>query len=131
MATSRKRCRSTSESTSGSCFSSEDSATTSSQKRQYRQAYRPDWEGYDELRGWLTRSRTKRSMAFCKLCNCNLEAKLSDLRRHKATKKHGDNAKLVSQHRTLDSLTYMTLDSKVRKQSLDRYSIIILYIGLA
>ena len=31
-----------------------------------------------------------RAKAFCKLCNCNLEAKLSDLREHKATNKHSD-----------------------------------------
>ena len=45
---------------------------------------------------------------MCKLCNCNLEAKLSDLRKHKATNKHSDNAKLISQHRTLDSLAHVT-----------------------
>ena len=55
-------------------------------------------ETISELRGWLSRSRTKNIMAFCKLCNCNLEAKLSDLRKHVSTKKHSDNAKLISQH---------------------------------
>ena len=115
MATSRKRPRSNSTSTVESTESGSSSASSSSHKRSYRQAYRPEWEQYDDLRGWLSRSRTKRGMAFCKLCNCNLEAKLSDLRKHKATNKHSDNAKLISQHRTLDSLAHVILDSKVRK----------------
>uniref|UniRef100_A0A1X7VI38 DUF4371 domain-containing protein n=1 Tax=Amphimedon queenslandica TaxID=400682 RepID=A0A1X7VI38_AMPQE len=52
-------------------------------------------------------------MAFCKLCNCNLEATLSDLRKHVSTKKHSDNAKLISQHRPLDSLPNATFESQV------------------
>ena len=95
-------------STVESTESGSSSASSSSHKLSYRQAYRPEWEQYDDLRGWLSRSRTKRGMAFCKLCNCNLEAKLSDLRKHKATNKHSDNAKLISQHRTLDSLAHVT-----------------------
>ena len=43
----------------------------------------------------------------------DLEAKLSDLKRHSTTKKHCDNARLIGQHRTLFSFTNMTLDSKV------------------
>ena len=94
MATSRKRPRSNSTSTVGSTESGSSSASSSSHKRSYRQAYRPEWEQYDDLRGWLSGSRTKRGMPFCKLCNCNLEAKLIDLRKHKATNKHSDNLAL-------------------------------------
>uniref|UniRef100_A0A1X7SS54 Uncharacterized protein n=1 Tax=Amphimedon queenslandica TaxID=400682 RepID=A0A1X7SS54_AMPQE len=74
--------------------------------------YCSEWEKIPELSGWLSRSRTKNKMAFCKLCNCNLEAKLSDLRKHVSTKKHSDNAKLISQHRPLDSLPNATLESQ-------------------
>ena len=110
MVTFRKRSRSTlteSEESSSDSFSAGDSR--SSQKRQYKQAYRPKWEEQSELWGWLSRSWTKSGMA--KLCNCNLEA---DLKRHITTKKHSDNAKLISRQRTLDSLTSITLDSKVK-----------------
>ena len=82
------------------------------QRKVYRQAYRSDWEQHSDLQGWLSRSRSRSGLAFCKICNCNLEAKLSDLKRHSTTKKH-DNARLIGQHRTLFSFTNMTLDSKV------------------
>lgn len=32
-----------------------------------KQAYRTEWEELEDLKGWLTRSRTKRRMAFCKV----------------------------------------------------------------
>ena len=120
MATPCKRSKSTStesgESCSESC-STGDSTSRRSQKRQYRQTYRPEWEEHDDLRGWLAPSRTKRGMAFCKLCNCNLEAKLSDLRRHISTKKHSNNAKLITCNQHQDSLACVTLDSKVRNDT--------------
>ena len=39
-------------------------------------------------------------MAFCKLCNTNLEAKLSDQKRHVNTKKYSDNTGLPHTHDT-------------------------------
>ena len=47
------------------------------QRKVYRQAYRSDWEQHSDLQGWLSRSRSRSGMAFCKICNCNLESKLS------------------------------------------------------
>ena len=83
-------------------------------KASLKQKYRTDWEKIPELHGWLSGSCTKNKMAFCKLCNCNLEGMLSDLRKHVSTKKHSDNAKLISQHRPMDSLPNTTSESQVR-----------------
>lgn len=84
--------------------STETRKKTRSQKV-YKQAYRSEWEQQEDLKGWLTRSRTKSGMAFCKFCNCTLEAKLCDLRRHMTTKKHIDNKRLLSEQQTLLSCT--------------------------
>uniref|UniRef100_A0A1X7U9S8 Uncharacterized protein n=1 Tax=Amphimedon queenslandica TaxID=400682 RepID=A0A1X7U9S8_AMPQE len=84
-----KRSRSIrSTSTIVSDYSEDDSEESSSatrdscrppQKRRYKQSYRSEWEKIPELSGWLSRSSTNNKMAFCKLCNCNLEAKLKEV----------------------------------------------------
>ena len=54
-------------------------------------------------------------MAFCKFCHCNLEPKLSDLLKHKDTSKHQKNAKLVTEHRPLDSYSSMSVEVQVSR----------------
>ena len=57
------------------------SASTDSddgKKKRYGQAFRFEWLADTELKEWLARDKT--GSAFCKWCNCSINAKLSVLR---------------------------------------------------
>lgn len=54
----------------------------------YDQCYRKCWESFTDLKDWLRPVEKDKKKAYCAFCKCELNAKLSDLRRHLETQKH-------------------------------------------
>ena len=54
----------------------------------YDQCYKKSWESFPELKDWLRPVEKDNKKAFCMFCKCEVNAKLSDLKRHAETKKH-------------------------------------------
>lgn len=54
----------------------------------YGQCYRKCWETFSDLKDWLRPVEADKKKAYCLFCKCEVNAKLSDLRRHTQTQKH-------------------------------------------
>ncbi len=54
----------------------------------YRKSYRKEWESDPSLKTWISPLVGDESKAFCKYCQSEIRAQLSDLKEHANTKKH-------------------------------------------
>ena len=63
------------------------------QSKAYSQKYRKEWESYPEFKGWLKPHVGDDTRACCLYCKSDFYAKIGDVRKHMATKKHAQKAK--------------------------------------
>lgn len=54
----------------------------------YAQKYRSEWELKPEFSKWLSVSNSSQNFAFCKICRCELQARLVTIRLHGKSAKH-------------------------------------------
>ena len=73
---------------------------------QYTQHYSPKWQTLPELKNWVCPSESGPGKAYCKLCKCDINAKLCDLKAHANTQKH---KKYCNPY--LPPMTQLTLDT--------------------
>ena len=67
------------------------SSSGAKRKKAYWQSFRSEWLADPEMKCWLVKKEEKdgeNECAFCKMCNCTMNPKLSVLRCHMKTKKH-------------------------------------------
>ena len=62
-------------------------------EKTYLQKYRSEWELMPEFSKWLSRCNTSENYAFCKFCNCQIQARLATIRLHAKGSKHTSLAK--------------------------------------
>ncbi len=79
----------------------------------YKQKYNALWERDPQLRQWLAPIRKNPHKAFCKNCDKELVAGLSELKKHMNSKKHQENTKSLKQTR---SITEMVATDSVTEQ---------------
>lgn len=85
-------------------------------KPQYTQKFREEWLKNHKYVGWLSRSVGDDTKAFCKVCHCNIRARLADIENHSETKKHKAAAAPFSN----ESQTKITNTFRPVVQSLER-----------
>ena len=78
----------------------------------YKQKYNSQWEKDPELKGWLAPVRKDSLKAYCKVCEKELIAGLSELKKHKASKKHQEKATVRNTTRPITQMitTDITLE---------------------
>lgn len=70
------------------------------QKVSYIQKFRAEWKINPALKDWIEETEDK-TVAKCKFCNCNINARLADLNAHSLSKKHCKSAEPFSSVRQL------------------------------
>ena len=55
--------------------------------KKYKQHYRNEWALLLEFTKWLTKGKTA-GMAYCKICRCEIQARLATIRIHGNSSKH-------------------------------------------
>lgn len=68
-----------------------DTPPKAAKKAKYLQKYAKHWESLPTFKGWLQPSAKSETRAYCKACDCELNAKKSELEKHA----QGQNTKLV------------------------------------
>ena len=81
----------------GTCVGTEDESLPKKKARKnektYIQKYRSEWELMPEFGQWLSKCTTSENHAFCKYCNCKIQARLATLRLHAKGSRHMTLAK--------------------------------------
>lgn len=81
-----------------------DTPPRAAKKAKYLQKYAKHWESLPTFKGWLQPSAKSDSRAYCKACDCELNAKKSELEKHAQGQKHKSSIRSVSKQPTLMSL---------------------------
>ncbi|XP_037786399.1 uncharacterized protein LOC119582249 [Penaeus monodon] len=85
----------------------------------YSQKYSCNWESLPLFKGWLQPSLKKKNRAYCKACDCELNAKKSKLEKHAGGQKHKTNVSSAAKQPTLLSMSFARghspLDKEVKK----------------
>ena len=69
-----------------------------------------------QLKGWLAPVRNNPYKAYCKICNKDLVAGLSELKKHHSSKKHLDKSKvLVSTRPITEMITTDTTSEQIKR----------------
>ena len=61
---------------------------TRKQEPKYTQKYRSEWELKPKFSKWLSVSNSSENFAFCKVCRCQIQARLVTIRLHGKSTKH-------------------------------------------
>ena len=56
-------------------------------EKKYKQHYRNEWALLPEFSKWLTKGKTA-DIAYCKVCRCEIQARLATIRIHGQSSKH-------------------------------------------
>jgi hypothetical protein len=79
----------------------------------YKQKYNKSWEKDQKLKGWIAPLKKDPYKAFCTLCDKELVAGLSELRKHGDSKRHKEKAKAVT---TTKPITEMVTTDRTVEQ---------------
>ena len=61
--------------------------TQNTGEKKYKQHYRNEWASLPEFSKWLTKGKTA-DTAYCKVCRCEIQARLATIRIHGQSSKH-------------------------------------------
>ena len=88
-------------------------------KVKYSQKYSSNWESHPLFKGWLQPNVKSKNRAYCKACDCELNAKKSKLKKHAGGQKHKTNVSSAARQPTLLSMSFArghsSLDKKVKE----------------
>lgn len=84
--------------------STPDTPPKASKKMKYTQKYTKHWESLPSCKGWLQPSKKSDTRAYCKACDCEINAKKSEIEKHVQREKHKSNVRNSSKQPTLTSL---------------------------
>jgi hypothetical protein len=81
----------------------------------YKQTYNSLWEKDPKLKGWLAPVRKSPYKAYCKICEKELTAGLSELKKHETSNHHQDKQKAVKNTRSIaDMVVTDTVQEQVK-----------------